>query len=375
MIDLSALPEPQFVTVDWNQQYSDLVSTYEQIVGLPLSTGQVESLILATFEYRENLLRININETAKQNLLAYALNGMLDQLGAFLGITRLPAAAALTTLRFTFQSALTTSLLVPAGTRAMSKDNNATFATSQDATAAIGSSYIDVPAQCTAAGATGNGYLAGDINQLIDPLPYVSTVANTTFSYGGADIESDDHFRSRIQTAPESFSTAGPEGAYKFWTLSANQDIVDAAVWMPTPGTVNVAPLLTGGAIPDSDMLALVASVLTPTNMRPLTDQVIVVAPEVVNYSITVQIYIYKSASMLSDTILSQANAAVAAYVSRISETLGAGIVPEQIAGALQDISGVYRAVVTSPEYTELSQNQVAICSSTSVTIAGTTDR
>ncbi|MBI4691688.1 MAG: baseplate J/gp47 family protein [Nitrospirae bacterium] len=373
MIDLKTLPEPQFVTVDWNQQYKELVKSYEQIIGMPLSKGQAESIMLATFEYRENLMRINFNETAKQNLLAYARGVVLDHLGVPF-VKRLPAAAAITTLRFTFEAALTSPLLIPAGTKVMSKDNKVVFTTSEDANADIGDTYIDVPAQCTEAGEIGNGYLAGDINQLIDPLPYVQSVENIALTYGGADIKSDDHLRMRIQLAPESFSVVGPEGAYIYWAKSAHQDIVDAAVWSPTPGTVKVAPLLKGGQLPDADMIDLVNEKLSDKKCRPLTDQVIVESPVVVNYSIDVQLYIYGSSSMLSDVILTKANENLQSYTDSLKEQLGVDIVPEQIIGILQKIAGVYRTVITQPAYTALDINQVAICASITVTIAGSVD-
>ena len=128
MIDLKTLPEPQFVTVNWEQQYKELVDSYEQIVGIPLTKGQVESLVLSTFNYRENILRLAINDAAKQNLLAYAKEPVLDHLGARMGVQRLQATAAITTLRFTFSEPLTVALLIPTGTRVNSKDGKAIFA-------------------------------------------------------------------------------------------------------------------------------------------------------------------------------------------------------------------------------------------------------
>lgn len=42
------------------------------------------------------------------------------------------------------------------------------------------------------------------------PLPFVQSVTNTTESSGGADTETDDAYRQRIRSAPESFSVAAP---------------------------------------------------------------------------------------------------------------------------------------------------------------------
>ncbi|MBI3584186.1 MAG: baseplate J/gp47 family protein [Nitrospinae bacterium] len=374
MIDLKTLPEPEFIPVNWNQQYREIVKSYEGIVGIPLSKGQIESLLLATFAYRENLLRININEVAKQNLLVYANGEMLDHLGALLGVTRLPVAAAITTLRFTFEAALTSPLLIPTGTKVMSKDNKAAFATSEDVTANVGSTYIDVPATSVDAGEIGSGYLAGDINQLINPLPYVQKVENASLTYGGVDIESNDHLRMRIQIAPEMFSNAGSSGAYEYWAKTAHQDIVDVSVWSPQPGTVKVALLLKNGQLPDTNMLNLVSEKLSDEKVRPLTDSVIIESPVTVNYTIDVQLYIYKSSSMLSDVILSKANESLESYTKSVKEKLGTDVVPEQIVGILQKIAGVYKAVVNQPAYILIAHNEVAICSGINVTVAGSVD-
>ena len=45
------------------------------------------------------LLLNKINETGKQNLLRYATGDNLDHLGALVGVERIPAKAAVTTMR------------------------------------------------------------------------------------------------------------------------------------------------------------------------------------------------------------------------------------------------------------------------------------
>ena len=50
---------------------------------------------------------------------------------------------------------------------------------------------MDVEAECTAQGIEGNNFLPGQINILVDPLPYVESVANTTTTAGGTDLEDD----------------------------------------------------------------------------------------------------------------------------------------------------------------------------------------
>lgn len=374
MINVASIKEPVFVESNWDTINRELISAYENTAGVKLSKGQLEAILLSIFAYRENLLRIIMQETAKQNLLAYAVGEKLEHLGALLGVYRLPASKATTTLRFTFVEPLPSELLIPAGTRVMSKDERATFETIKDVNVASGTTYVDIEAQCSEAGSAGNGYLPGDINILIDPVAFVSSVENISISYGGSDIEDDDHLRQRIQLAPEAFSNAGSKGAYEFWAKTAHQDIVDVSVLSPQPGQVKVVVLMKGGNIPSQEILDLVIETLNDERVRPLTDYVIVSAPEEVTYSISAELYIYRSASMMAQSIVEKARRGLESYADTIKNRLGQDIVPEQIIGLLQKISGVYRAVLTTPSYTELTAEQFAVCENIDVSIAGVVD-
>ena len=99
-------------------------------------------------------------------------------------------------------------------------------------------------------------------------------------------METDDNYRQRIHLSPEKYSVAGPGGAYDYWAKSAHQDIIDVAVYSPEPGVVDVRPLMTGGELPDDEILDLVRTALDPEEVIPLTDTCQVLAPEVVTYDL-----------------------------------------------------------------------------------------
>jgi len=374
-IDLKALPEPVFVEIDYEQILQECKEAWESVTGQPLLPAQLERLIIDIIAYRENVLRIVINEAAKQNLLAFAKGEVLDHLGALLGVKRLPAQPALTILRFEFEEQLPIPLLIPKGTEVRSSDNQVTFQTKEDVTASAGSEYVDVWAECTEVGPIGNGYIAGTINQLVNPLPYVSKVYNITITAGGVELEDDDHFRERIQLAPETFSNAGSKGAYIFWAKTAHPDIVDVAVESPDPGVVNVYPLLKNGVIPGEDILSLVAEILNDDKIRPLTDKVQVLPPEAVSFDIDVEIYLYQNFASLAESIKAEAEERLNTYAEALKNSLGRDIVPEQIVNLVQSIPGVYRAVVKSPETCQvLTPKQVAVVNLISVNIIGAVD-
>ena len=79
-----SLPEPSFIDRDPQAITAEIVAQYEQLTGKTLYPAQVERLLIDVIAYRETLVRIGIQEAAKQNLVAYARAPMLDYL------TRIP---------------------------------------------------------------------------------------------------------------------------------------------------------------------------------------------------------------------------------------------------------------------------------------------
>jgi uncharacterized phage protein gp47/JayE len=64
-----------------------------------------------------------IDRAGKQNLLKYSYSDFLDNLALFKGVTRLPAAAAVTTLRFTLSAVRDAATAIPQGTRASTAES------------------------------------------------------------------------------------------------------------------------------------------------------------------------------------------------------------------------------------------------------------
>lgn len=364
-----SLPEPSFIDRDPQAITAEIVAQYEQLTGKTLYPAQVERLLIDVIAYRETLVRIGIQEAAKQNLVAYARAPMLDYLGELVGVTRLPAQPAKTTLRFTFAAALATNLLIPAGTRVEGGDGAVTFATDADVTLLAGQLSVEVAATCEEPGTGGNGWQPGQVNSLVDELGDVEVAAaNTSVTSAGYDDEDDDRLRERIKLAPESFTNAGSRLAYRFHALKAHQSIVDVAVLSPAPGEVKLYPLLTTG-LPDANMLSLVNATCSSERVRPLTDQVKALAPSQVNYSINVQLMLYAIADQAAT--LAAAQAAASAFVADRAAGLGRDVVPSQLIAALS-VPGVYQVVLNSPALLTLAENEWANCTGITVSLMGT---
>lgn len=362
---------PQFVPDDSQAITQELITAYEAMTGKTLYPGQIERLLIDLIAYRETLVRTAINDTGRQNLVAFSRAPMLDYLGELVGVTRLPAQSARTTVRLTFVDPLASALPIPSGFR-VETASGIQFQTTAEVIAAAGSATIDLAVLAVEPGGAGNGYLAGQVNALVDELGVdVASVANLGITSAGADEESDDRLRERIKLAPESFSVAGSRLAYRHHAMSAHQSIVDVAVLSPTPGVVRLYPLTSTG-LPSTAILDAVAAICSHEKVRPLSDTVEVLAPVEAAYTLTAQLTVYRSYD--AATVLANAQAQAAAFVATQSAALGRDIVPSQIVAALS-VTGVYRVDLVAPVATlEVGEEGWAHCTAIDVQLAGSSD-
>jgi len=364
-----SLPEPNFVDRDPAALTAEMVADYQAYTGRKLQPAQVERLIIDLIAYRESLIRVAIQEAAKQNLLAFAAFPMLDYLGELLGVERLAEAPAIVTLSFTLAEPRVSVTVIPAGTRVRTGDGRVVFVTDAAAEIPAGALSIEIGAKAETAGPAGNGYIPGQVSSLLDPLPGV-TATNVSVTYGGRAGETDDRLRARIQQAPESFSVAGPVGAYRWHAVSAHQSIIDAAVLSPRPGLVRIH-ILTDTGLPGSEMLDLVAEVVSDDKVRPLTDKVEVAAPVRVGYQIAAQVTLYRNADPTST--MAAVQKAAETYAAERRAGLGRDLVPSQFISALS-VAGVYRVELTTPAWRELGAEEWADCEGIAITLAGSAD-
>jgi phage-related baseplate assembly protein len=349
-----SLPIPDFVNdadgLDPTAIVNDMITAYQASTGRTLYPAQVERLYVNLSAYRESLIRNAIQYAALQNLLAYAVYPNLDYLGALLGVTRLPAQGAVTTLQFTLAAPLPIAMTIPAGTLIGTQDSAFTFSTSAPLIITAGNTSGVVAAACTTPGAGANGYATGQVNVQLNPSTLISAVANTTITSGGAANETDAHLRGRIQAAPNQFSAAGPAGAYQFFALGADPSIIDVSVISPSPGVVNVY-ILSGPITTQPES--------SPNNAS--------VAVTEVDYTIAGTVTLYSDADP-SSTATAVNNAAVN-FALALGSRIQRDIVPSQIIEALQGASGVYDVVLTAPVYTQLTAGQWANCTAITLNI------
>lgn len=361
----------QFISEDPAAAVAELKAVLEEELNRQIAPADVEMLLINAFAYREGVLRAAVNDAARLSLVRFSRGVALEELGRLVGVNRLPASRALVSLQFQIIAGHT-GITIPQGLRVQSTDGKAMFETMEAVVVSPGTYAATVRAACASAGLVGNGYGLNTINIILDPKPYLMGVQNIDLSSGGADQETDDKLRERIELAPSSFSVAGPKDAYKFFAKSASSSIADVAVTSPVPGQVNIYPLLNGGALPTEALLDQVYAICNSEKIRPLTDTVVVDSPTVQEYAINVELTVLTNAVNLGIDV--QAQAALQAWVDARKSRMGIDVVKARLQ-SLSMVEGTYNADVVSPASDIVVSEEVYTkCTGITVSIMGTHD-
>ncbi len=360
---------PSFFSEDGAAIIAEVKAITEMELGRTIAPADPEMLLVNAWAYRELLRNKQANVTVSQNLVAFANGIMLDELCAQVGVRRLPATGA----QCTFQISLVagnTGVVLPAGIRIQSTDQQVIFTTDAQVIVAEGETSKTVTGTAQTTGSIGNNYAIGKISVVMDPQPFVSAITNTDSTAGGADDETDEQLRQRYPLALSSFSVAGPKQAYIYWAKTAHQSIIDVAVTNPTPGHVNIYPLCTGGTLPSDEIIAEVLAICSADKVRPLCDIVSVLVPTSHDYSIAASLVLYDNADQTKTQAL--INSALTALVAASKNKLGKDVVKSQLAAACM-LEGVYSATITTPSADYVAADNVYTnCTGITLTITGT---
>lgn len=350
-----------------------------------LSLGDVQSLLIGAFQDKynditgENIMlsradpnRIillacaqiiyqglqNIDKAGKMNFLKYAYDGYLDNLAALKKVARKEATKATATVKFELSAPRESATGIPAGTR-VTAAYEVYFATREYAEIPPGETELIITAECTEAGTVGNGYTAGEIGTLVDPIGFVKRAYNTETSSGGTDIEDDASMAERAYLAPSSYSVAGPDDAYVYWVMDCRTDIRDVKVTSPSDGVVDIRFLMDDGSIPDAAVIAAVQEHVQQRGKRPLTDHVQVKAPDIEQYEVDVKYYINSSERASASAIQRQVEDAIKDYILWQETKIGRDINPDELVARIKN-AGAKRAVVTAPVFRAIGENAKA---------------
>ena len=419
-----SLPEPNFIDRDPNVIEQEWVTYFEGQSGKTLQPAQPERLLCALGAYRETNVRIKIQEVAESLLVDYATAPILDYIGALVGKTRLAESSAQTTVQYTISETQIFDIDIPSGSIVESKDGKVTFNTLQDGTITAGQLSTNVEAQCETAGQIGNGYLAGQICVMSDPIPYVESVTNITTSSGGADPETNDAYIARIKLAPEEYSYGG-RAAYKAWVESVSQNIIDVAVikpdepislsyklagnlynatvnsdntisgshissgsinraigqmdivldngtefhcTIPRGGKVEIYPLTNTGN-PSPELIEDISAYLSDDSIIPLGDIISVLNP--VNNDFQIIANVTAKSNVDKPTLQANIVAALNTYTANLKTSFAQNVLRAQIISIIYGINGVDNLDLVSPATDILpADNEYSNCTNTNITVS-----
>lgn len=371
--DISFIDE---TTVDevLTQMINDYQEKYKEITGMEASLALANPYRLIMYACTMQIYQAMqyADYAGKMSFLTYAKDEYLDNLAALRGIQRNKASAAVTNLQFSIESPIESAVSIPAGCR-VTNGNDLFFATDKYAEIPAGKTSITVTATCTEAGSAGNGFAAGELKILVNVLPYITQVTNTVATYGGADREDDESLKDRIYSVSNSYSTAGPSGAYEYHTMNASPEISDVVVRSEIPGEVDIYFICDGGEIPGDALLERVKEHLDDRSIRPLTDKITVHAPAVQDYDILMTYYIPSSSKAAVATIQADVDTAVSIYNTWQTEKIGRDINPSYLIQKVME-AGAKRVIVESPVFTVLDGSTVARTGTVTVTYGGVED-
>lgn len=355
---LPFVPDIDFADKDPANIVAEVIADYEQafkaLTGIAkmLAPGDPVRLFLLVVCHWLSHQRTIIDFTGKMNLLKYAHDEYLDNIAALYGerALRLQAQPAVTTLRFTLAAPLAFSATIPKGTLCQAP-NGVVFETLAAGVIPSITTSVDVAAQALVAGNIGNGFAVGQVNSVINwNQPFAITVSNTTVTAGGSDAESDEQYRYRIWLAIESFSTCGPKEAYEFWALSADPAIIQCVVYSAPDiaGEVWLYPLLRGGVLPTTDILAKVQDNCSRDDRRPVTDFVTAKLATAFVYTLDVDYYVLQDNAVLIDSIQTAVQQAAMDWIVWERSAISRDINGSELTRRMLE-AGAKRVVINSP--------------------------
>ncbi|MBI2382343.1 MAG: baseplate J/gp47 family protein [Gammaproteobacteria bacterium] len=183
--------------------------------------------------------------------------------------------------------------------------------------------------------------------------------------------EGDDAYRVRIALAPEGKTTAGTAGKYELVARSAHPDVKSVRLDSPQPLDAHVYVLSRqGDGTPSAEVLAAVLTALNGRTVRDLGDWVQVFPAQILPYTITAELFLYKEPG--GDITLAKSQADLRAYVAKCHRLKGS-VVRSGIDAALTN-AGVHEVRLTGWADVQAGMNQAPYCTAISLTIGGYVD-
>ena len=205
---------------------------------------------------------------------------------------------------------------------------------------------------------------------ILDPVPFVTGVSNSTESAGGSDMEDDDRYRLRVVNAFERVSKAGPREGYIENVKAVSPDIIDVKVIRPQPGHIEITPLMANGVSTDEIHAAILAR-LDPETTVPMGDYVSIVRAVPVPFDVVMTLKVEPGAAA---DVQSKADDVISGRFAVWTQTLGAQIAPSALVEAARSVIGVVGVDGPAFAFTDLPATSFAVLGQLTVSIVEVSD-
>lgn len=326
---------------EWTEIYEQLRGTFAQRAGFVPSEGCDSAVRLYALAAELQSLLMQADWVLDQSFPQTAQGTYLDYHAETRGITRGAAEKAAGVIRFAAADKVTAACPIEKGTVCMTAEG-VRFETTEDAAIAVGSQWVDVPAQAAEAGAGGN-VIAGTVTLLSAmPVGVVQCTNPAAFS-GGCDAESDEALRGRVlasyQRLPNGANAAYYEQEAMRYPGVAAAKAVGRARGI---GTVNVV-IATHAGVPDAALLAAVETDLQ--KKREIAVGVKVLAPAVETVAVTAALKVAPGYTFAE--VKAGAQSALEALFT--GELLGKSVTTARLLTLLCGVEGVENVHLTAP--------------------------
>ena len=326
---------------EWTEIYEQMRGTFAQRAGFVPSEGCDSAVRLYALAAELQSLLMQADWVLDQSFPQTAQGTYLDYHAETRGITRAAAEKAVGTLRFAAADKVTATCPIEKGAVCMTAEG-VRFETTEDAAIAVGSQWVDVPAQAAEAGAGGN-VIAGTVTLLSAmPVGVVQCTNPAAFS-GGCDAESDEALRGRVlasyQRLPNGANAAYYEQEAMRYPGVAAAKAVGRARGI---GTVNVV-IATHAGVPDAALLAAVEMDLQ--KKREIAVDVKVLAPTVETVAVTAALKAAPGYTFAE--VKAGAQSALEALFT--GELLGKSVTTARLLTLLCGVEGVENVHLTAP--------------------------
>ncbi|MCH5299912.1 MAG: baseplate J/gp47 family protein [Ruminococcus sp.] len=231
---------------------------------------------------------MNLEFIKKQMFLTTATGEYIDYHGSQRGLTRKSATKATGTVDFRTSAPSQSSIFIPKGTIVSTAgENPVLFETSADTTLLAGQSKVTSSCIALKGGSSGN-VRVNAISVIVTPISGITSVLNTVAFTGGADEESDEEFKQRIEDTIINVSNGANEAYYKKLALSVEG--VEGVGIIPQNrgvGTVDIF-ICAKGATANSALVQKVQSLID--EYKEINTDVLVQSARVWNFPVSLSV-------------------------------------------------------------------------------------